>query len=315
MKAIVTGGAGFIGSFLCEKLLERGQDVVCIDNYSTGLKENIAHLIKSENFKAIECDIRDKNNLIKIFNDEIADIVYHLAAVVGVKRTLENPREVWDVAVKGTKNVLEAARNSSCKKVVNASSSEVYGVPSKIPESEDDPKNAKIPYALAKLIGEKIAKEYFENYGLKTTSLRYFNVYGPRQDSTPYGFVVAIFIKNVLNNKPPVIFGDGLATRDFTYIEDSVNATIISGESDAVNNKSINIGTGREIKILDLANMIIKICGKNMSPVFGKEREHEIPRRCADITKMKRVLKFEPKVNLESGLKSTIDWYKSKMIK
>lgn len=312
MIALVTGGAGFIGSSLCEELLKRGDSVISLDNFSTGTEDNIKHILDDDNFSSIRCDIRDKKKMQGIFKEESIDIVYHLAAIVGVKRTLENPDEVWDVNLNGTKNVLEAAKESSCKKVVNASSSEVYGEPSEIPEKETSPKNAKIPYALAKLKAEVLAKNFFEEFGLKTTSLRYFNSYGPRQVSTPYGFVVAIFIENVLAGKPPIIFGDGSATRDFTFVKDSVEATIFSGKKDSANGKSINVGTGREVTILDLANVIIDLCGKDLEPVFEKAREHEIMRRCADITKMKEILGFEPKTKLEDGLENTIQWYRGR---
>jgi len=309
-SVLVTGGAGFIGSHLCERLVEKGSYVICVDNLYTGSKKNIASLLTKENFKFIECDVRDRDRLIEIFKEETPDIVYHLAAVVGVKRTLENPKEVLDVNIKGTENVLEAALNSGCKKVVNISSSEVYGNPIEIPEREDSPKNVELPYAIAKLIGEKYAEIYYKKYGLKTTSLRLFNVYGPRQDATPYGFVVGIFIKRVLQNKPPIIYGDGFQTRDFTYIDDCITPMIIAGEKEAADGKVFNIAAGKPITILDLAELIIELCGKNLQPIFEKEREFEIRHRFADISKMRTILGYKPKYDLREGLKQTIRWYK-----
>ena len=309
-SVLVTGGAGFIGSHLCERLVEKGSYVICVDNLYTGSKKNIANLLTKENFKFIECDVRDRDRLIEIFKGERPDIVYHLAAVVGVKRTLENPKEVLDVNIKGTENVLEAALNSGCKKVVNISSSEVYGNPIEVPEREDSPKNVELPYAIAKLIGEKYAEIYYKKYGLKTTSLRLFNVYGPRQEATPYGFVAGIFIKRVLQNKPPIIYGDGFQTRDFNYIDDCIEAMILAGEKSVADGKVFNIAAGKPITILDLAELIIELCGKNLQPIFKKEREFEIRHRFADISKMRTILGYKPKYDLREGLKQTIRWYK-----
>ncbi|MFH1722356.1 MAG: SDR family NAD(P)-dependent oxidoreductase, partial [Candidatus Altiarchaeota archaeon] len=198
MNIAVTGGAGFIGSHLCEHLLEKGHYVVSLDNYSTGTKENISHLKCDENFREVTCDILDKEILENVFSENNVELVYHYAAVVGVKRTLENPKKVFEVNITGTENVLDAALHSGCKKVVNISSSEVYGHPVEVPEREDSPKNVELPYAISKLVGEKYAGIYNNMYGLKTTSLRLFNTYGPKQSSTPYGFVVGIFINRVL---------------------------------------------------------------------------------------------------------------------
>jgi len=313
VKVAVTGGAGFIGSNLCEYLLEQGYGVVCLDNFSTGRKENIVHLLENQNFKLFECDVRDKNKLQEIFLQEGVELVYHYAAVVGVKRTFEKPKEVLDVNINGTVNVLEAALKSGCEKVVNISSSEVYGNPVEVPEKEDSPKNVDLPYAISKLVGEKYAQIYYEKYGLKTTSLRLFNVYGPRQNSTPYGFVVGIFINQVLQNKPPVIYGDGFQTRDFTYINDCVIPTVIAGESNTANGEVFNIAAGKPITILDLAELIIELSGKNLKPIFAPERELDIRHRFADISKMRKILGYKPKYDISEGLKQTIEWYRQKL--
>ena len=309
-SVLVTGGAGFIGSHLCEEFVERGNYVICADNLYTGAKKNVARLMGKENFKLVECDVRDKNKLKGIFKEESPDIVYHLAAVVGVKRTLENPKEVLDVNITGTENVLEVALNSDCKKVVNISSSEVYGNPVEIPEREESAKNVELPYAIAKLLGEKYAEIYYEKYGLKTTSLRLFNVYGPRQEATPYGFVVGIFIKRVLQNKAPIIYGDGFQTRDFTYIYDCIAPMIIAGEKGVADGKVFNIAAGKPVTILDLAEDIIELCSKHLEPIFEPEREFEIRHRFADISKMRTILGYKPKYGLRDGLKQTMEWYK-----
>lgn len=313
MKIVVTGGAGFIGSHLCEELLEKGKYVICIDNFYTGSEDNVSHLRANENFKLINCDVRDKSRLEEIFKEESVDLVYHLAAVVGVKRTLAKPKEVLDVNIKGTENVLDAALNSMCKKVVNISSSEVYGSPIEVPEREDGPKNVELPYAIAKLLGEKYSDIYYEKYGLKTTSLRLFNVYGPRQNSTPYGFVVGIFIDRALKDKPPIIYGDGFQTRDFNYIGDCIEAIILAGERNVADGNVFNIAAGKPITILDLAELIIELCDKDLQPVFESEREFEIRHRFADISKLRTILGYKSRYSLEEGLKLTIEWYKQKI--
>jgi len=310
MNIAVTGGTGFIGSHMCEHLLAEGNVVVSIDNYSTGNNRNVSYLMDNKNFTPIKCDILDKDKLLGIFRENSIELIYHYAAVVGVKRTLENPKDVLDINIKGTENVFQAAIEAGCNKVVNISSSEVYGHPVEVPEREDSPKNVELPYAISKLVGEKLAEVYYNNFGLKTTSLRFFNVYGPRQDSTPYGFVIGIFIDRVLRGKPPVIFGDGFATRDFTYIEDNIIPTIIAAKKDKTNGEVINIAAGKPVTILDLAEIIIELCGKKIEPVCKPERPHDIKHRFADISKMRKLLGYKPKYELRDGLKPTIQWYK-----
>lgn len=310
MHIAITGGAGFIGTHLGEYLLKQKHKVICLDNLSSGIRENIANLSNNAGFKFYHCDIREKGKLEEIFKQEKVEVVYHYAAVVGVKKTLENPEEVLDVNIRGTLNVLQAAVSSGCQKVVNISSSEVYGNPVEIPEKEDSPKNIDLPYAISKLASEKYAHIYYQKYGLKTVSLRLFNVYGPRQNSTPYGFVVGIFVKRALQNQPPIIYGDGFQTRDFTYIEDCVVPTVIAGESDAANGEVFNIAAGKPVTILDLAELVIQLCDKDLVPIFEPEREFEIRHRFADISKMRRILGYKPKCDLKEGLKATIEWYR-----
>lgn len=308
MRVLVTGGAGFIGSWLCEELLKRDNFVVCYDNFYTGSKKNIETILNNENFLLVKDTVLNLQVLKKIIKENSIEYVFHLAAVVGVKRTLEKPLKVLDVNINGTKNVLEAALE--CKKVIFSSSSEVYGEPIQIPESEDGPVNPKLPYAVSKLVGEKYCRAYFDEFGLKTTSLRFFNVYGPRQNTSDYGFVVGIFIDRVLNNKPPIIFGDGAQTRDFMFIKDNVNATLLAAEKNTTNGAVLNVGTGRYMTINDLAKKIIEISGKNLTPIHDPPRKFDIKHRKPDVTKMKKILKFNPKFFLEEGLKETIEWYK-----
>ena len=309
-KVLVTGGAGFIGSHLCERLLETENFVVCIDNLSTGSVENIKRLTRN-NFRFVKADVRRLHDLKKVFGQEKFDFVFHYAATVGVKRTLENPLAVL-ADIEGTKNVLELSKQFGVGKVIFASSSEVYGDPVEIPEQEDGHVNPKLPYATVKLIGEQYCKAFYQIHGLRTTSLRFFNVYGPRQEATPYGFVIGIFISQVLHGLPPTIFGDGSQTRDFMYVADNTDLAILAAESRTTDGEVLNIGTGKPTTIMDLAEMVIELCGEKgeLIPQFLPERPHEIRHRFPDISKMVRLLGCRPKYKLEDGLKETIKYYR-----
>ncbi|MBS3117910.1 NAD-dependent epimerase/dehydratase family protein [Candidatus Woesearchaeota archaeon] len=305
MKTLVTGGAGFVGSHLVDRLANEGHEVICFDNFITGRKENI----KNSKIKILQGDVNNKEDVRDLFKKHRFDNVFHYAALVGVKRTLETPLDVLG-DVEGIKNILEAARKQDVKKVVFSSSSEVYGDPVEIPEKEDGHLNPKLPYAVVKLIGEKYLEAYHKKYGLNTTSLRFFNVYGPRQDSSDYGFVVGIFIKQALKNQPPTIYGDGTQTRDFVFIEDNINATLKTMTSRESNGQSINIGTGMPITIYNLAQKIIKLCGKNIEPVFVNNQREDVRHRFPEIKKMIDLLDYKPIFDLDRGLKKTIGWYK-----
>ncbi len=309
---LVTGGAGFIGSHLCEKLLSQGNQVVCLDNLTTGNKDNLATVLSNERFIFLKGD-SNTSDLDKLFTKYRFDKVFHYSAVVGVKRTIENPLSVLN-DLEGIKRVLELSRKYDVGKVIFASSSEVYGEPVEIPEREDGVMNAKMPYALVKLMGEKYLEAFFSTYGLKTTSLRFFNVYGPRQISSAYGFVAGIFINQVLNGQNPTIFGDGEQTRDFVFIQDNIKASLIAAEKKSTDGEAINIGTGKSISILELANKVISVAGKQseIRPAFLKPRPNDIKHRCPSVDKMKRLLGYEPDTSLDKGLKITLDWFSEK---
>lgn len=310
-KFLVTGGAGFIGSHLCEFLVNRGDSVVCFDNLSTGRLENIAHIKDKVTF--VKGDANNFSDLEEVFKNNKFDGVFHYAAVVGVKRTMENPLPVLE-DVEGTRNVLKLALANGKPKVVFASSSEVYGEPVEIPEVESGHANPKIPYAVAKLYSEKLLEAYWQKYQLPTCSLRFFNVYGPRQESSDYGFVAGIFIKKVLKNESPVIFGDGTQTRDFVYIGDNIAASVAALESPATNGEVVNIGTGKPTTLVDLAEDVIAACGKEgkIKIEFAPKRD-DIRHRFPDVSKMIRLLSFRPRTSLREGLKKTIAWYESSM--
>lgn len=312
-RVLVTGGAGFIGSHLCERLLSLGHSVVCVDDLSTGSDANIAHLMDSPMFQFYNVDVRNRVKLHNIFRAEKPNLVYHLAAVVGVKRTLKNPTRVLDVNIGGTLNLLNVAYLTGCQRVVFASSSEVYGTPVEIPERETSPLNAVLPYAVSKLAGEKYMEAFRNDYGLSTVSLRLFNVYGPRQDGSGYGFVVGIFIDRVLSGLPPVVFGDGLQTRDFVYVDDCVAAMVLAGMSSEADGKVVNVASGSQpVTLLNLANRVKAACGReDLSTVFERPREFDIKQRYGDAALMRSVLKFAPRVGLDEGLKRTVNWYQA----
>lgn len=308
---LVTGGAGFLGSHLCEYLVGRGNRVICFDNLSTGSLRNLENL--KNRIILVKGNANKFSDLEPIFKNNKIDGIFHYAAVVGVKRTSENSLKVLE-DVNGVKNILELALKYGKPKVIFSSSSEVYGEPVEIPEIESGHINPKIPYAVVKLYGEKLMEAYWQKYRLPTCSLRFFNVYGPRQESSDYGFVAGIFIKNVLKGKPPVIFGDGTQTRDFVYIDDNIEVAFRALESKKTNGETINVGTGKPTTILDLAETIIEECGMTgkINVKFSPKRD-DVRHRFPDVSKMIRFIGFRPKIPLRLGLKKTIDWYRLKM--
>lgn len=311
---LVTGGAGFVGSNLIEKLLASGAFVICFDNLSTGKESNVKDFFENKNFVFVKGDVNDLNDLSAVFEKHKIDYVFHYAATVGVLRTVDNPIDVLR-DIDGIKYIAELSHKNKVKKVVFSSSSEVYGEPLELPEKEDSPLNLKLPYATVKLIGEQYLKAYYQTHGLKCCLLRFFNVYGPKQDSSAYGFVAGTFVKNAIKNEPLTVFGDGSQTRDFVYIEDNINASILALLSDETDNQSINIGAGKPTTILDLANHVIKISGNtdlkiNFLPL---RKDGEIKHRFPDVTKMERLLKYKPRYSLDEGLKKTFEWYRSNL--
>jgi len=306
---LITGGAGFIGSNLSLTILNNGGHVVCLDDLSTGSEKNIADFKKNPNYKFIKGNVNDLKDLKRVFAKNQFNYIVHYAARVGVIRTIQRPLEVLE-DIQGIRHLLELAKNRDIKKIIFSSSSEVYGEPVEIPEREDGHLDAQLPYAVVKLVGENFMKAYYQTYGLKTCSLRFFNVYGPRQDASAYGFVVGIFIKKALKGEPINIFGDGTQTRDFVFIEDNLNATLCALLSDETDGESINIGSGQPITILDLAETIKRVLKSNSEIKFFPWRKNgEIRHRFPDVEKMKRLLKYTPRNSLEDGIRKTAEWY------
>ena len=298
MKYAVTGGAGFIGSHLVKNLVERGNEVIVIDNLNTGKKQNIEKISKKIDF--FEVDIRDFSAIEDILKN--IDGVFHEAALASVQDSFRIPDEFFEVNVNGTENIFKIGKKLGIK-IVYASSSSVYGNPIRIPIKESDGKNPFNPYAKTKLEGDKLAEKYAKN-GLKVIGLRYFNVFGPRQ-SKEYAGVIKLFLERIQQGLSPLINGDGLQVRDFVYVDDVVNANILAMESN-IDGEFFNIGTNSTISVLDLANIIIKFSGLKLKPIHQPAVPGDVKATQADITKAKMMLKWKPTTDLKDWLKSAV---------
>ena len=298
MKYAVTGGAGFIGSHLVKNLVERGNEIIVIDNLNTGKKKNVKKNFKKINF--FEVDIRDFSTIEDIMKN--VDGIFHEAALASVQDSFRIPDKFFDVNVKGTENIFKIGKKLGIK-VVYASSSSVYGNPISNPIKEDDDKNPINPYAKTKLENDKMAEKYAKN-GLKVIGLRYFNVFGPGQ-SKEYAGVIKLFLERIQQGLSPLINGDGLQVRDFVYVDDVVNANMLAMESN-IDGKFFNIGTGTTISVLDLANMIIKFSGLKLKPIHRLAVPGDVRATQADITKAKTMLKWKPTTSIQDWLKNAV---------
>ena len=304
-KVVVTGGAGFIGSHLAERLAGKGYQVIIIDNLSAGKMENIAELLKRDNVEFVKGSIVDLTLMQRLFQG--TEYVFHQAALTRVPHSIDDPLTTNETNVKGTLNVLIAARDNAVKKVIYASSSSVYGDTPILPQKENMTTNPLSPYALTKLAAEYYCEIFRQIYGLSTISLRYFNVYGSRQDPySHYATAIAVFIGRISQNLPPIIFGDGQQSRDLTFIEDVVQANILAAE-----NKTegvFNIGSGKGTTINQLANLILKLTGKNLKPIYQDARLGDPRHTLADISKAK-AFGYKPRYDLKVGLAETMRWF------
>ena len=304
-NVVITGGAGFIGSNLT-RTLAADNNVTVIDDLSTGNLENIKDLVDNQSILFVEGSITDLDLLTKTFKN--VDYVFHEAAIPSVPRSIKDPIKSNYTNVNGTLNVLVAARDSRVEKVVYASSSSVYGDTPVLPKKEDMKPSPLSPYAVSKLVGEYYCRVFTETYALSTVSLRYFNVYGPRQDpSSEYAAVIPNFISRVLNCKSPIVFGDGKQTRDFTFVRDVVNANTfaVKGKTCGV----FNIASGKRISINELAQLVMKITGKDIDVVYNDSRAGDIMHSLADISKAKEKFGYEPRFDLTKGLEETLKWF------
>jgi len=314
-KFLVTGGAGFIGSHIVEALAKRGKKVRILDNFSTGKMENIEDFFKKYNnrnsLEVIKEDLRDKNTVDNAVKD--VDYIFHLGALTSVFRSVEDTITTSEVNIIGTLNILNAAKSSGVKRVIYASSSSAYGDSPKLPKKEEMETNPLSPYAVSKLACEDYCKVFKHLYGLETVILRYFNVFGPRQDpDSQYAAVIPKFIKMVLNNNKPTIYGDGEQTRDFTYIDNVVNANLQALKKNGILGEVFNIACGEKITINELVKEIGDILNRDVNPIYSEPRKGDVRDSIADISKAKNLLGYKPKIGFRKGLENTVRFFSKK---
>jgi UDP-glucose 4-epimerase len=309
VNVLVTGGAGFIGSNLTEALLQKGHFVRVLDDFSTGKGENLIFDKAYPSLEIIEGDIRDFSSCRKAMNR--IEYVFHQAALPSVQRSIEDPETSNAVNVGGTLNILLAAKEIGVKRVIYASSSSIYGDTPTLPKHEEMPSNPFSPYALQKYIGEQYCRLFYQLYGLDTISLRYFNIFGPKQDpNSVYSAVIPKFIDALLHGRPPIIFGDGKQSRDFTYIENVVQANLLAVSAEQLHGEAINIACGKRTSLNQLLNILKEILGSRQSPIHQEPRQGDVRHSLADIHKGKEVINYEPTIGVEVGLKKTVEFFK-----
>ena len=308
-SCLVTGGAGFIGSNLSRYLAKIGAKVLVIDDFSTGKKDNTFDFEES-GIKLVNADISNKEETQRYFSE--IDFVFHQAAVPSVPRSIAEPMLTNNSNVKGTLSVLENSRQNSVKKLVYAASSSAYGDTEILPKKESMIPSPLSPYAVQKLTGEMYCKTYFDNFGLRTTSLRYFNVYGPYQDpNSEYSAVIPIFIRQSLSNQPLTIFGDGKTSRDFTFIDDVIQANLCAALSEFSDGHTVNVAYGDRCTLTELAQQIMGATNSNSDIVYENERGGDVKHSLADLSKTRDLLGYNPEYNLKRGLEKTIQFYKN----
>ncbi|HEY75765.1 MAG TPA: SDR family oxidoreductase [Thermoflexia bacterium] len=299
MLWLVTGGAGFIGSHLVEALVARGDRVRVLDDFSTGRWENLAPV--RSRVEVLEGDVRDPAAVMRAV--EGADVVAHLAAVASVQASLEDPAAVWAVNVDGTLNLLEAARAVGVRRFVFASSAAVYGDHDDLPLREDLPPRPLSPYAASKVAGEALCRAYYASYALPTVVLRFFNVYGPRQDPhSPYSGVISIFVDRMRRGLPPVVYGDGRQTRDFVYVADVVEAVLRAAEREEAVGEVFNVAGGRQTSVLELIQVLNCLLNTRLEPSFALPRVGEVRYSQADVRRAREKLGWEVRIELQRGL-------------
>lgn len=310
-KILVTGGAGFVGSNLSDRLIEDGHEVIVLDDLSKGTRENIRHLLDKKNFKLIEADITDKQIYLKLPRD--IDVIIHLAAIINVDESYYNPERTYEVNVIGTQNLLNFARDYNIKKFVYASSSEVYGscVDNK-PMSEEHPLNPPHNYGVSKLAADRMCFAYRISYHMDVRVVRSFNLYGPKQSKEIYGGVIAKFSDKILSGRSPVIFGNGNQTRDYLYVKDIVDAYILVMNYEGELNEPLNFGTGKDYSIKFIAEKLIDLYGKKdtVKIEYVSARIGEVHQLVADFSKAKKLLGWTPKYDIEKGLNEYTKWFK-----
>lgn len=309
-RILVTGGAGFIGSHLAEALVKHNNIVKIYDNFNDFYfkkEANIKSLKEKKNCEIIKGDILDLETLKSALEDDI-ELVFHIAAQPGVRVSVQAPFKTHSTNVTGTLNMLVAVQNSNVEKLINASSSSVYGSPKYLPIDENHPTDPVSPYGASKLAAEKYCKSFYRVFGIDVCSLRFFTVYGPRQRPD---MAIHIFTQNILKNEPPTIFGDGNQTRDFTFIDDTVSGIIAAAEAKNTAGEAFNLGKGERCSVNDLISLLTKITGNAVKPILTKEMKGDVSHTWADITKAKKMLGYNPQTSIEVGLQKFLKWYKS----
>jgi len=303
---LVTGGAGFIGSNIVYELVKRGEKVRVVDSFSTGHKRNIDDVL--DRIELMEADIRDLESMREAV--EGVDFVLHQAALPSVARSVDNPINSNEVNVNGTLNLLVAARDAGVKRFVHASSSSVYGNTLELPKQEGMPPCPLSPYAVSKLIGEHYCRVFYNIYDLEVVCLRYFNVFGPRQDpKSKYSAAIPIFINAILEDRPVTIYGDGEQSRDFTYVQNVVNANLLACEAPDAKGEVINVACGGQVSLNQLISVLEDDLGIKAQRKYASPRSGDVKHSCADIAKARMLLGYKPAVGLDDGLRRTVDWF------
>lgn len=303
-KVVVTGGAGFIGSRLVRKLLGRGYSVIVLDNFHSGSLENLRDLLGEDKVDVVRGDVRDRHIVRKALKG--ADSVAHLAALIDVEASVRDPFVTHDVNVNGTLNVLHEAVRAGVKRFVFASSTAVYGDANPLPLREDYPPRPISPYAASKAAAEGYCPAFNKCYGLETVVLRYFNVYGPGQRNSAYSGVITRFLENALNDKPLIIYGDGKQTRDFIYVDDVVEATVLALKGDGVEGEAFNVCTGKPTSVNELVEIVRAIAGKDLRVVYNKPRKGDVRNNYGDPSKAEKTFGFKAKTSLREGLEKML---------
>lgn len=310
-KFLVTGGAGFIGSNICRRLVSEGCFVRVVDNLLTGKKSNLADVIDKIEF--IEADMGDSEIARSAVKD--IDVVLHQGALPSVPVSVDNPAATHQHCINATFTLLLAARDAGVKRFVYAASSSAYGDSQASPKVETMPTSPLSPYAVAKLTGEYYCSVFYNIYGLQTISLRYFNVFGPQQDpASQYAAAIPAFVTAILKDEPPTIYGDGEQSRDFTYIDNVVDANLLAARAEQTQGEVINIACGQAVTVNEIIDKINELLGKNIKPIYADSRPGDVKHSLADITAAKELINFEPVVNFRDGLKMAIDWYRDNLI-
>jgi nucleoside-diphosphate-sugar epimerase len=310
-KVLVTGGAGFIGSHLTEALLQEGHRVRVLDDFSTGKRENLIFDKEYPSLEIIEGDIRTLATCTKAMKD--IEYVFHQAALPSVQRSVEDPLGSNAVNVEGTLNILFAAREERVKRVIYASSSSIYGDTPTLPKKEEMPPNPLSPYALQKYVGEQFCRLFFQLYELETISLRYFNVFGPKQDpESIYSAVIPKFIDALVKERNPIVFGDGEQSRDFTYVDDVIQANLLAMSIDQLHGEVINVACGKKTSLNELLVILKDILASTVSPLYEEPRKGDVKHSLADIDKAKNILHYYPRIDIKIGLEKTAAFFRNR---